>query len=179
MKLRILTIGLVAAVLLPAAALAEPATPSDKANGARACQALRTSLSEATFKSTYGTNADKSNAFGKCVSKWTRAEHQNRHEAETACKAEQADAGFAVAHGGKTFDQFYGVGKKGANALQRCIQAKRQAASVAERQATVNAARSCKAERKTLGSPAFVAKYGTKANAFGKCVSKLAQAQQG
>lgn len=179
MKLRILTIGLVAAVLLPAAALADPTAPSDKANGARACQALRTSLGEATFKSTYGTNADKSNAFGQCVSKWTRAEHQNRHEAETACKAEQVDAGFAAAHGGKTFDQFYGIGKKGANALQRCIQAKRQAASRAERQAAVNAARSCKAERKTLGSTAFVAKYGTNANAFGKCVSKLAHAQQG
>ena len=176
MKLRLLTIGLLAAVLLPAAALADTVTPADKANGARACQALRTSLTEATFKATYGTNADKSNAFGKCVSTWTRAEHQNRHEAEAACKAEQADAGFAAAHGGKTFDQFYGNGKKGANALQHCVQLKRQAASLAERQATVKAARSCKAERKSLGTTAFVAKYGTKANAFGKCVSTLAQA---
>jgi hypothetical protein len=179
MKLRILTIGLVAAVLLPAAALADTVTPGDKANGARACQALRVSLTEATFNATYGTNADKSNAFGKCVSKWTRAEHQNRNEAEAACKAEQADTGFAAAHGGKTFDQFYGIGKKGANALQHCVQLKRRAASVAEQQATVNAARSCKAERKSLGTDAFVAKYGTKANAFGKCVSKLAQASQG
>jgi hypothetical protein len=179
MKLKFLTIGLVAVVLVPAAALADTVTPADKANGARTCQALRTSLTEATFKATYGTNADKSNAFGKCVSKWTRAEHQNRLEAEAACKAEQADAGFAAAHGGKTFDQFYGAGKKAANALQHCVQLKRQAASVAERQATVNAARSCKAERKSLGTEAFVSKYGTKANAFGKCVSKLAQAQQG
>jgi hypothetical protein len=179
MKLKILTIGLVAAVLLPAAAFADTATPSDKANGARACQALRTGLGEPTFNVTYGTTADKSNAFGKCVSLWTRAEHQNRHEAEAACKAEQADAGFSAAHGGKTFDQFYGIGKKGANALQRCLQAKRQAASLVERQATVNAARSCKAERTSLGSTAFVAKYGVKANAFGKCVTKLAQAQQG
>jgi hypothetical protein len=178
MKLRLLTIGLLAAVLLPAAALADTATPADKANGARACQALRTSLTEATFKATYGTNADKSNAFGKCVSKWTRAEHQNRNEAEAACKTEQADAGFAAAHGGKTFDQFYGSGRKGANALQHCVQLKRQAASVAERKATVKAARSCKAERTSLGTEAFIAKYGTKMSAFGKCVSKLAQAQQ-
>ncbi len=179
MKLRILTIGLVAAVLLPAAAFADAATASDKANGARACQALRTSLGEATFNSSYGTNADKSNAFGKCVSKWTRLEHQNRNEAEAACKAEQADAGFAAAHGDKTFDQFYGSGKKGANALLRCVQSKRHAASVVDRQATVNAARSCKAERKELGTTAFVAKYGTKANAFGKCVSTLAHAHHG
>ena len=179
MKLRILIIGLVAAVLLPAAALADTVTPADKANGARACQALRTSLTEATFKATYGTNADKSNAFGKCVSKWTRAEHQNRNEAEAACKTEQADAGFAAAHGGKTFDQFYGSGRKGANALQHCVQLKRQAASGAERKATVKAARSCKAERTSLGTEAFIAKYSTKMSAFGKCVSKLAQAQQG
>ena len=106
MKLRILIIGLVAAVLLPAAAFADAATASDKANGARACKALRTSLGEATFNSAYATNADKSNAFGKCVSKWTRSEHQNRLEAITACQAEQADAGFAAAHGDKTFAQF-------------------------------------------------------------------------
>ena len=72
MKLRMLTVCLVAAVLSPAAALADTATAADKANGARACQALKTSLTEATFKSTYGTNADKSNAMGKCVSAWTR-----------------------------------------------------------------------------------------------------------
>jgi hypothetical protein len=179
MKFRILIIGLVTAVLLPTAAFADAATASDKANGARACNALRTSLGEATFNSTYGTNADKSNAFGQCVSQWTRAEHQNRLEALTACKAEQADAGFAAAHGDKTFAQFYGTGKNGANALQRCVQSKRHAASVADRKATVNAARSCKAERKELGDAAFIANYGGKANAFGKCVAKLAQAQQG
>jgi hypothetical protein len=180
MKLKALFAALAIAAILPVAALADEASPSDKANGARACQALKTSLGEATFKSTYGTNADKSNAFGKCVSKWTQAEHQNRHVAETACKAEQADAGFAAAHAGKTFAQFYGTGKQGLNALNRCVQAKFKAASAAERQATVKAARQCKAER-ALGAAAFKAKYGvgaSKANAFGKCVSKLAQAQQ-
>lgn len=180
MKLKTLLVALAVAALLPMAALADPAVPSDKANGARACQALKTSLGEATFKATYGTNVDKSNAMGQCVSKWTRGEHQNRHEADVVCKAEQADAGFAAAHGGKSFDQFYGVGKQGANALQRCVQSKRQAASVEDRRAWVNAARQCKAERK-LDEAAFKAKYGTnesKSNAFGKCVSKLAQAQQ-
>lgn len=181
MKLRVLILAFAVAALLPVAALADPAVPSDKANGARSCQALKTTLGEATFKATYGTNADKSNAMGQCVSKWTRAEHQSRHESETACKAEQADANFAAAHEGKTFAQFYGVGKQDANALQRCVQSKRQAASAEDREATVNAARQCKAERK-LNEAAFKAKYGTnesKSNAFGKCVSKLAQAQQG
>ena len=95
MKLKALIAALAVAAVLPAAAFADEVSPSDKANGARACQALKTSLGEATFKTTYGTNADKSNAFGKCVSKWTQAEHGNRHEAVAACKAEQADANFA------------------------------------------------------------------------------------
>ena len=180
MKLKALFAALAVAAVLPVAALADTASPSDKANGARACQTLKTALTEATFKATYGTNADKSNAFGKCVSKWTQTEHQNRHAATTACKAEQADAGFAAAHDGKTFAQFYGTGKNGANALNRCIQSKRVAESAADKAAVVNAARTCKAERKTIGDAAFKARYGTnddKSNAFGKCVAKLASAK--
>ena len=186
MKLKALFAALAVAAIVPVAALADPASPSDKANGARACQALKapapTGLGEATFKTTYGTNADKSNAFGKCVSSWTQAEHQNRHAATTACKAEQADAGFAAAHEGKTFAQFYGAGKQGANALNRCIQSKRAAESTADKQAVVAAAKKCKAERKTMGETAFKGAYGTnadKSNAFGKCVAKLASEQQG
>jgi hypothetical protein len=181
MKLKALFAALAVAAILPVAALADPASPSDKANGARSCQTVKATMGEATFNAMYGTNADKSNAFGKCVSAWTQAEHQNRHVATTACKAEQADAGFAAAHGGKTFAEFYGVGKQGANALNRCIQSKRVAESAADKQAVVNAARTCKAERKTLGDDDFKAKYGTnadKSNAFGKCVSKLASAKQ-
>ena len=176
MKLKALVAALALAAILPVAALADEASPSDKANGARACQALKTSLG-ATFASTYGTNADKSNAFGKCVSKWTQTEHQNRHAAAAACKAEQADANFAAAHGGKSFDQFYGTGKKGANAMSRCLQTKHAAETAADKQAVVNAARACKAERKAMGAEPFKAKYGNNANAFGKCVSKLAAAK--
>ncbi len=52
----------------------------------------------------------------------------------------------------------------------------------AAEQAEENAAKKCKAERGTTDASiaAFKAKYGTnanKANAFGKCVSKLAKAQ--
>jgi hypothetical protein len=174
MKLKTMIVAVAVAAVLPVAALADPATSADKANGARACTALKVSMGAALFSSTYAN-------FGKCVSAWTRAAHQNRHEASVACKAEQADAGFAAAHDGKTFAQFYGVGKQGANALNRCIQAKLKAATVSERLATVKAAKLCRAERNTSGAEAFKAKYGigaTKANAFGKCVSKLAQEQQ-
>ena len=169
MKLTMAILATAVAAVLPVTALADPATPADKANGARACQALKTSMGAAAFTSTYAT-------FGKCVSAWTRAEHQNRHEAAAACKAEQADAGFAAAHGGKTFAQFYGVGKSGANALNRCTQSKRIAESAADKQDVVAAAKTCKAQRKSMGDVAFKAAYGGTSNAFGKCVSKLASA---
>lgn len=181
MKLKSLFVALAVAVIVPAAALADTASQADKANGSRSCQTLKAALGEATFKATYGANADKSNAFGKCVSAWMRAEHQNRHAAVTACKAEQADPSFAALHDGKTFAQFYGVGKQNVNAFNRCVQSKRVAESAEDESAVVNAARACKAERKTMGDPAFKAKYGTnadKSNAFGKCVAKLATAQQ-
>ena len=181
MKLKTLIAACLVAAALPVTALADPAESSDKANGARVCQGLKTSLGEATFKATYGTNADKSNAMGKCVSAWTQAAHQKRHAAETACAAEQADPNFTASHGGKTFAQFYGVGKKGANALQRCIQSKLHASLAAQQQATVRAGKACRTER-AADPAAFKTKYGTnasKSDAFGKCVSKLAKAQNG
>jgi hypothetical protein len=169
MKLRTLITACVVAAIVPVTALADPAAQADKANGARACNTLRTTMTEPVFNATYRN-------FGACVSQWTRAEHQNRHAAATACAAEQADPNFAASHGGKTFAQFYGVGKKGAAAMQRCVKAKRAAALAADLQATENAAKKCKAER-ALNPAAFKTKYGTgpnKSNAFGKCVSKLA-----
>lgn len=151
MKLKTILAAAVAAAVLPVSALADTVAPADKANGARTCAALKTSLGATTFTQTYKT-------FGACVSAWTRAEHQNRHEAEAACKAELPNA------------------KPGA--LQKCVVAKQKAERAAERKATVNAARTCKAERTSLGAAAFTAKYGTKANAFGKCVSKIASAKE-
>lgn len=149
MKLKSFAVALALAVLAPAAALADNSSASDKANAARACKALGASMGATAFTATYTT-------FGKCASAWTRAEHQNRHEAETACKAENPTA------------------TRGA--LQKCIQAKQQAARVAARAAVVKAAKACKTERAAMGAASFTAKYGGTANAFGKCVSKLAQA---
>jgi hypothetical protein len=149
-KFKPLAVALAVVALAPAAAFADTASPSDKANGARACQALKATMGAATFASTYAT-------FGKCVSAWTRAEHQNRHDAEAACAAENPSA------------------KRGA--VQKCVQAKLAAERAAERRAVANAARACKAERSSMGAAAFKTKYGGKANAFGKCVAKLAEAK--
>jgi len=176
MKLSALLIALALAALVSGTARAETPTPAETANAARACHKLYTDLGEAIFRDTYGTNANRSNAFGKCVSAWTRKEHQSRNAAEAACAAEQADPGFAAAHGGKTFAQFYGAGPKGAGAMPRCINARRTAATAGDVAETENAAKKCKAERKRIGTAAFKAAHGANANgsnAFARCVVKL------
>jgi hypothetical protein len=111
----------------PGKSAAAPGQQADK-NAAKACKAER-AADPAAFKTKYGTNANKANAFGKCVSgKVKKAE-------------EQAEA----------------------------------------QEASENAAKTCKAER-TADPAAFKTKYGTnanKANAFGKCVSKLSKKETG
>jgi hypothetical protein len=168
--------ALAVAALLPVTALAEEASPAAKTNGARACRALKESLG-ATFASAYGTNADRSNAFGKCVSQWAQREHRNRGAAVAACRAEQADPNFPASHDGKSFAQFYGKGRHGGGAFSHCVQSKREAASTKAQEQVDNAARKCKAERRSIGAERFTTKYGGTRNAFGTCVSKLARAQ--
>jgi hypothetical protein len=137
-----LTLAVPAALAAPPADNGKPESPGNSAaapgqsaeqNAAKACKAERgtTSASVAAFKERYGTNGNKANAFGKCVSG----------------KAKKAEA-----------------------------------EEEAEAQAEENAAKKCKAERGTTPASiaAFKERYGTnhnKANAFGKCVSKLAKAQ--
>ena len=91
--------------------------------------------------------------------------------------AEQADPNFAASHDGKSFDEVYGTGPQHTNAFGRCVSSKAKAAGEEAQQNTVNAAKSCKAER-SLDVAAFRAKYGKNANdrnAFGKCVSQLSK----
>ncbi len=181
MKRRVLIAVLLGAFIAPAAALGETPPGPDRENAARACKALRTSMGLDQFRLAYGTaESNRRNAFGRCVRQWTRTERLNRLSARSQCAAERSDANFAAAHGGKTFQQFYGTGPRGANAFGRCVSLKAKSASGEERQDTLNAARQCKAERSSLGVEAFRVKYGRNdndRNAFGKCVSKLANEQ--
>jgi len=115
----------------PGKSTAAPGQSAEK-NAAKACKAERGTTAESilAFKAKYGTNANKANAFGKCVSGKSKKDDEAEDEAENA--AEEA------------------------------------------------AAKKCKAERGTTAQSidAFKQKYGTnknKANAFGKCVSKLAK----
>ena len=187
---------LVAALAVPAGAAAGT-TQSPEKNAAKQCKALKAAAGTNNFNELYGT---KKNAYGKCVStlskqkakKDEQQQEQAQKNASKQCKAEEADPNFAASHDGKTFAQFYGTGN-GKNAHGKCVSQKAKAnkaeADKQEAQADenrVNAAKQCKAERKDENFPAshdgksFTQFYGTNKNgknAFGKCVSKKAQAQ--
>lgn len=168
----------VCALLAPIAALADGSTPSPSAVASSMCKQLQTSMG-ATFAATYGTNGSKANAFGKCVSKNAASAQHDVSNAAKTCKAQQADPGFAAAHGGKTFDQFYGTnagkGKgAGSNAFGKCVSTLAKQSSQAQATSIVSAAKTCKAAMKA--DPAgFATKYGKSKNALGKCVSATAK----
>jgi hypothetical protein len=141
------------------------------------CRTERTAMTAKVFADTYGTNANKSNAFGKCVSKRAAKTEAAASTAKTnaakECKAEEtADAA--------AFTKKYGTGKKGANAYGKCVSGKAKAKTTeavkTEVKTDVNAAKSCKADRKA-DATAFAAKWGKARNAFGKCVSATAKAK--
>jgi hypothetical protein len=179
MKTKILIAASLVALVVPAASFGSGPSGQDRENGARACHALRASLGLDLFRQTYGTvQSKRRNAMGRCVSMWTHAAHQNRVSARAACTAEQADVNFAVNHDNKSFAEFYGTGPKHKNAFGQCVSSKAKVALDQQQGATLNAAKSCKAERSSMEGPAFRAKYGKNANdrnAFGKCVSQLSK----
>ncbi|MEN3342548.1 MAG: hypothetical protein V7644_1952 [Actinomycetota bacterium] len=150
-----------------AAAHAESQSPL---NPARTCRAARTTIGAAAFGMLYGKNANDRNAFGKCVSSVAHLQASTVQSAAGACRAEQANAGFAAAHGDKTFDAFYGTNADRSNAFGKCVSQKAHAAATARQQAITAAATACRAEQ-VAGATAFTQKYGT----FGRCVSLKAR----
>ena len=175
-----------AALVIPATAFAEEPTTTDKKNAAQECKTLlKAAGSKQNLASTLGLTVNKnaSNAYGKCVSKLAREEAAERKAAKSNaakdCKAEQADQNFAANHGGKTFAQFYGA-RNESSAYGKCVSTKAKAnkeeSDDADQENRVNPARACRAEQKADAAK-FAADYGTRRNAFGKCVSRKAQAQ--
>ena len=178
------TFAVLATAIAPVAASAADPAPSDFKNAAKYCKALK-KASGSSFASMFGT---KKNAYGKCVSSTAKkraAEDAKQAKAAKTnaakeCKAEREDAGFAAAHGGETFEQFYGTGN-GRNAYGKCVsqKAKQHKAAAdredkAEEADRVNAAKRCKTAKKD-DPDQFAEDYGTRRNAFGKCVSRTAK----
>jgi hypothetical protein len=90
--------ALVAAVATPAAFSADP-VPGDYKNAAKYCKAVRESKGVEGFQTAYGTNKNKKNAFGRCVSQTAKAakredtkndDNAAESKATADCKKQQA-----------------------------------------------------------------------------------------
>jgi hypothetical protein len=113
--------ALLGAAVAPGVAVAAPnasASPNvtDLKNAARQCRAERGATSESrnAFKVKYGTNANGSNAFGRCVSVRARATASLRQAATAACLDERGRSRVSR----DTFELKYGAA---GNALRVCV----------------------------------------------------------
>jgi hypothetical protein len=176
---KIAALAVIGALAVPTAASAGGG--GDTPNPSKSCKEQRAGMGVDAFKALYGTNKNKSNAFGKCVSKQEKAQDNAKDEAKenapAKCRAErEADPA--------AFAEKYGTNEGNKNAFGKCVSAtaKADAKEAIEEHddAVVSAAKTCKAERKA-DPDAFAEKYGTNKNnknAFGKCVSQHAKADE-
>jgi hypothetical protein len=102
---RMLVVSAVLGALLVPSALAADPVPTDFKNAAKYCKALRESKGVDAFQTQWGKNANKKNAYGKCVSATAKAKAEKREDTAEAkasadCKKQKADdpAKFAEAY---------------------------------------------------------------------------------
>ena len=136
----------VVALAVPLSATAS-VSQTDFKNAAKFCKALRADMLAGPFKQAYGTNKNRSNAYGKCVSKTAQAQSTNEQNAAVKCRTDANGQ-----HGGRAYGQ--------------CVATAAKLSADAQATATVNAAKACKAEL-NLGIAAFKLKY----TSFGQCVA--------
>jgi hypothetical protein len=168
--------GLAAALVIPAAAVAKP-NHEEKQRAKAECKDERgkTRATREAFRATY-------QGFSDCVrQKAAEEEAENEKARENAaqeCKAERSEDPDA-------FRETYGTNENGKNAFGKCVSGKASAKKAAmdakddeEAEEFRNAAKECAQERRDMGREAFADEYGTnpnKRNAFGKCVSSKTQ----
>jgi hypothetical protein len=165
MKKLMFAAALCAVAITPAAASAQDPNPADFKNAAKYCKAFK-AASGANFATMFGT---KKNAYGKCVSQTAK-----KNAAEDDAQAKQARS--------QAVEECRAVKTPGSkNAFGKCVsekaKAKKAEADAEDAQQAddrVNAAKTCKAAKKD-DPEQFATDFGTKRNAFGKCVSKTAR----
>jgi hypothetical protein len=172
---RLIVIPLLALAAVPAIALGQT-TPADRAKATADCAALLTSMGAATFQQTYAPKGSARAAMAKCIARFSLIENQNVKNAAKDCRTEQSQMSAA------DFAKKYNANANGHNAFGKCVSTKAKTQSKADVQATVNAAKACKAERRdpnfasAHGGQTFVQFYGKgSANAFGQCVKTKAK----
>ena len=171
MKTITLAIGLAVALALPAVAAAKP-SDADHQAAQKECKQERgaTRATREAFKAEY-------RSMSRCVRRRAAEEEDERGKARSNaardCKAKRKSLG------AEDFAEKYGTNKNGRNAYGKCVSAKARenkaemdAEDAEEAAETKNAAKRCAAERRDMGAEDFADEYGTKRNAFGKCVSR-------
>ncbi len=119
----------VASAASPSQDKPKPATTaqsqSAESEAEKACNAERNSLGVEAFGKKYGTNHNKRNAFGKCVSGKSKGMKDDKDEkdedsgaAAKACKAERASIGL------EAFAKKYGTNHNLKNAFGKCVSGK-------------------------------------------------------
>ena len=150
-------------------AVAASDPPADLARAE--CKTEKHDMGTKVFKLTYAAKST-SKAMAACIAKAEPVAATAEQNAAKACKAER-DADPAA------FTEKYGTNKNKKNAYGKCVSGKAEEATEETTEDRVNAAKTCKTER-DADPAAFTAKYGTnknKKNAFGKCVSAKAKAE--
>lgn len=165
------------ALAVPTAFAASPtgqgpkvATPS----ASKLCKQQRRTIGTSAFRALYAPAGSPKAAMNNCLQKLESITSIAAKNAAMECKAERAQDEAA-------FNELYGKNKNDKNAYGKCVSMKAKEKVTAQQQATLNAAKTCKAE-KAQGAQAFAEKYGTnktKRNAFGKCVSAQVKKQSG
>ena len=176
MKRLLVPAALLAALAVPTGAMAAPApSKADRAEAKRECRALKDAAeTQRNFASVVALERKTStrNATTQCRKERAadaRSERTSaRRAAFEACRAEHK--GPRTTRGRK----------EQPNAFGKCISAAAKAhngqADAEQRERSLNPAKACRAEQEA-SSEQFAAAYGTKRNAFGKCVSAKAKAQ--
>jgi hypothetical protein len=174
MKKITLVTGLALALVVPAGALAAPQPDKADKRAAKAeCKTLRGST--AATREAFLTLHRSFVACVRAKAVEEAQEEQTAHKnAAKECKAEREA-------NPTQFATDYGKNANGKNAFGKCVSTKAKAKEAAadeqdQEQATEwkNAAKECAALRED-DAQTFAAEYGTKPNAFGKCVSDKAR----
>ena len=166
MKKLMLAAALCVAAVTPTVASAQDPNPADFKNAAKFCKEFKNGSGAANFATMFGT---KKNAYGKCVSQTAK-----KNAAEDEQQAEQARS--------EAVEECRALKTPGSkNAFGKCVseKAKAKKAAADEEDAEqaddkVNAAKTCKTAKKD-DAEQFGEDWGTKRNAFGKCVSATAK----
>ena len=155
MKIRWTALAATAVLALPGAAWAHGSDDGDHGrsgkNASKLCKALKAEMGEQAFRNGYGSNHNRRNAHGKCVSKHRHWMKRLVAQAVQECKAEQQAAKSLRHDGERTGEE--------RQAFRECVKEKLRA-MIADLRAKVDAAvAQCRGEHEA-DPAAFREKYG-------------------